>query len=104
MWWPKLRFAQYDGPEALAARLCTKTKTSATEDRDVTEKLTALEAHRAGKLPLPPGYRLEVDADMMLLRRKDGTLVAAFSVAGTTPSEVAKTAWNDHRRNEDLAV
>jgi hypothetical protein len=75
-----------------------------TEEGDVVEKLTALEAYRAGKLPLPPGYGLEYDADLILLGRDEGTLVAAFSARGTTPSEVARTAWDDHRQNEDLAV
>jgi hypothetical protein len=32
-------------------------------------KLTAWAAHQAGKLRLPPGYRLELDADMMQLYR-----------------------------------
>jgi hypothetical protein len=61
------------------------------------EKLTALEVYRAGKLHLAPGYELEYGADVMLLRRDDGSVVAAFSARGTTPSEVASTAEEDYR-------
>ena len=42
---------------------------STTEEGDAVEKLTVLEAYRAGKLSLPPGYELQFDADMILLRR-----------------------------------
>lgn len=61
------------------------------------EKLTALEAYRAGKLHLPPGYELEHGADVLLLRRDDGSVVAAFSARGATPSEVVRTAEEDYR-------
>ncbi len=61
------------------------------------EKFTALEAHRAGKLHLAPGYELEHGADVLLLRRDDGSVVAAFSARGATPSEVVRTAEADYR-------
>lgn len=61
------------------------------------EKFTALEAHRAGKLHLAPGYELEHGADVLLLRRDDGSVVATFSARGATPSEVARTAEEDYR-------
>ena len=61
------------------------------------EKLTALEAYRAGKLHLPPGYELLYGADVLLLRRDDGSVVAALSARGATPSEVARTAEVDYR-------
>ena len=61
------------------------------------EKLTALEAYRAGKLYLPPGYELLYGAEVLLLRRGDGSVVAAFSATGTTPSELARTAEEDYR-------
>ena len=65
------------------------------------EKPTVLEAYRAGKLSLPPGYGLEFDADSILLRKGEAT-VAAFSVAaGTTPSRVTKAAWEDYTRGEN---
>jgi len=64
------------------------------------EKMTVLEAYRAGKLSLPPGYDLEFDADMILLRKDDAT-VAAFGVASATPSEVTKAAWENYTRGRN---
>jgi hypothetical protein len=63
------------------------------------EKLTALAAYQAGKLHLPSGYELLYGAEVMLLRRGDGSVVAAFSAASTTPSELARTAEEDYRAN-----
>jgi hypothetical protein len=63
------------------------------------ERLTALEAHRAGKLALPRGYGLEYGADVLLLRRRDGSVVAAFSARGATPAGVVRTAQEDQRAN-----
>lgn len=65
------------------------------------EKLTVLEAHRGGKLAPPPGYRLEFDADMIVLRGKGGAIVAAFGVADATPSGVTKAAREDHTRGRN---
>ena len=62
------------------------------------DKLTALEAHREGKLPLPPGYALEYGANVLLLRRTDGSVAAAFSAGGAAPSEVTRTAEKDRGR------
>jgi hypothetical protein len=62
-------------------------------------KLTAWEAHRAGKLNLPPGYHVELDADLMELHRSDGSLVAVFSARGATPAEVVRTAEEDWRKS-----
>jgi hypothetical protein len=64
------------------------------------EKLTVLEAYRAGKLSLPPGYELQFDADTILLRR-DGVIVAAFGIADTTPSGVTKAAWEGYTRGRN---
>ena len=64
------------------------------------EKLTVLEAYREGKLSLPPGYDLEFDPDMILLRKDDAT-VAAFGVASATPLEVTKAAWEDYTRGRN---
>jgi hypothetical protein len=69
------------------------------------EKFTALEAHRAGKLHLAPGYELEHGADILLLRSNDGSVVAAFSAKGATTAEVARTAEEDymtHRKSSAL--
>ncbi len=59
------------------------------------EKFTALEAYRQGKLYLAPGYKLEFGADVLLLRRDDGSVVATFSARGATPAEVVRTAGAD---------
>ncbi len=69
----------------------------------MTTKKTALLAYQRGKLRLPPGYRIERDADLVALYRTDGSLVGAF-VAGAAPSEVVRTAEDDYRANgEDSA-
>jgi hypothetical protein len=65
--------------------------------RDKMMKLTAWAAHRAGKLRLPPGYRLKLDADMIQLYRLNGALVATFSARGAAPAEVLRTAEEDYR-------
>jgi len=66
---------------------------------DMVDNVSALEAYREGKLSLPPGYSLEYGADVLLLRREGDSVVAAFSAKGTTPSEVERTAWDDHRQS-----
>jgi hypothetical protein len=65
--------------------------------RDKVMKLTTWAAHRAGKLRLPPGYRLKLDADMIQLYRLNGALVATFSARGAAPAEVLRTAEEDYR-------
>jgi hypothetical protein len=67
----------------------------------MAERLTALQAHRSGWLRLPPGYDLEYGADVLLLRRADGSVAATFSAKGATPATVASTAEEDHRRNHE---
>lgn len=62
-------------------------------------KLAAWYAHRAGRYCLPIGYELDHDADLLHLRRDDGSLVAAFSARGVAPTEVARTAEEDYRAN-----
>jgi hypothetical protein len=44
---------------------------------------------------LPFGYFLERDADLLVLRRSDGSFVAAFSTLGADPFEVELMAWED---------
>jgi hypothetical protein len=69
------------------------------EERKKMRKLSAWAAHRAGNLRLPPGYRLERDADLLELPKTDGSLVAAFSVRGASPAAVVREAEEDHRRH-----
>ena len=63
----------------------------------MAERMTALEAYRAGILALPPGYELEYDADVLLLLSDDGSVVAGFGTNKVSPSEVAWTAEEDYR-------
>jgi len=65
----------------------------------VAQRLTAKDAYLDGKLSLPPGYGLEHGADVLLLRRADGSVAATFSAKGAAPAEVARTAQGDHKRN-----
>ena len=44
---------------------------------------------------LPFGYHLERDADLLFLRRSNGSFVAAFSAVGADPLEVELTVWED---------
>jgi hypothetical protein len=60
-------------------------------------KLKAWEAYRENRLSLPPGYSLEFGADVLVLRRDVGSLVAMFSARGAVPCEVSRIAWADHR-------
>ena len=46
---------------------------------------------------LPPGYRLyRSDAEMWVLRRAGGWVVAQFSSQGVTGEAVERAAWEDH--------
>jgi hypothetical protein len=47
------------------------------------------------ELRLPPGYQLELDPDMLVLRRPDSSAVAAFSSRGVMLEQVEATAWED---------
>ncbi len=51
---------------------------------------------------LPPGYLLdESDPDIVTLRRKDGTFVAAFSAQGVTREGINDAARQDIRNPRD---
>lgn len=43
-------------------------------------------------LELPTGYYLERDPDILILRRRDGSMVGAFSARGATPEDVRRAA------------
>jgi hypothetical protein len=46
---------------------------------------------------LPPGYRLDrSDADVSVLRRPEGWMVAHFSARGVTKEAIEEAAWKDH--------
>jgi hypothetical protein len=55
-------------------------------------------AEAKGAPYLPSSYRLdETDRDLLVLRRGDGSVVAAFSATEADPAEVKRRAWDDHR-------
>ena len=68
-------------------------------ERNMRERLRSWDAYLAGKMRLPPGYELEYGSDVLLLRRGEGSTVAAFSARGAAPSEVARIAGEDYRAN-----
>ena len=49
------------------------------------------------KLQLPPGYYLELDADILMLRRKGDSGLAAFSARGATRAAIEAEAWVHYR-------
>lgn len=65
----------------------------------MTTKMSALGAYLSGKLTLPSGYAVEHGANVLLLRRGDGSVVATFGAANTPPSAVARIAEQDFRSN-----
>jgi hypothetical protein len=67
-----------------------------------SRKLTALAAYHAGKLYLPPGYHIRLDADLLTLHREDGSMVASF-VVGAAPAEVVREAEDDYRASGEAA-
>ena len=42
----------------------------------------------------------ETDRELVVLRREDGSEVAAFSATGADPEEVERVAWEDFRGRE----
>ena len=46
-------------------------------------------------LELPFGYYLERDGILLILRRSEGSFVAAFSTRGVDPFEVEFAVWED---------
>jgi hypothetical protein len=51
------------------------------------------------RLPLPRHYFIdESDPDIVVLRRQDGTFVAAFSAMGATREGIVEAAKEDYRR------
>jgi hypothetical protein len=66
------------------------------EKVQITTRMTALTAYLAGKMSLPPGYGLEHGADVLLLRRKDGSVVATFNARDVAPAQVERTAEADY--------
>jgi hypothetical protein len=47
-------------------------------------------------LRLPPGYYVDKDADLLVLRRHDGSVVAVFSARGVAKEFIERAAWEDY--------
>jgi hypothetical protein len=47
------------------------------------------------RFELPFGYYLERDADLLVVRRSDGSFVAAFTVGSVSLFEVELAVWED---------
>ncbi len=45
---------------------------------------------------LPPSYCVELGADLLTLRRHDGSTVATFSARGVAMELVERAAWEDY--------
>jgi hypothetical protein len=47
-------------------------------------------------LRLPPGYHAYPDADLLILKGADGSVVARFSSRGFVAEAVERAAWEDY--------
>jgi hypothetical protein len=55
--------------------------------------------HVKGRVELPRHYFIdESDPDILILRRQDGTSVAAFSSSGATREGIVEAAMEDYQR------
>jgi len=56
--------------------------------------LVVLKAHKINKV-LPPGYRVDHDPDVAILRRPDGSVVGYFPIWSMTQKRLLKEAELD---------
>ena len=56
--------------------------------------LVVLKAHKVNKV-LPPGYRVDHDPDVAVLRRPDGSVVSYFPIWGMNPNRLLREAKLD---------
>lgn len=56
--------------------------------------LVVLKAHKVNKV-LPPGYRVDHDPDVAILRRPDGSLVGYFPIWSMNPNRLLQAAKLD---------
>ncbi len=47
---------------------------------------------------LPPGYRIHLGVNLLVLRRADGSMVTAFGASSADPAEVKREAEKDYLR------
>ena len=56
--------------------------------------LVVLKAHKVNKM-LPPGYRVDHDPDVAVLRRPDGTVVGYFPIWSMNPERILRESELD---------
>jgi hypothetical protein len=56
--------------------------------------LVVLKAHKVNKV-LPPGYRVDHDPDVAILRRADGSVVSYFPIWSINPKRLLQVAKSD---------
>ena len=56
--------------------------------------LVVLKAHKVNKV-LPPGYRVDHDPDVAVLRRPDGSVVSYFPIWSMNPKRLLQEAKRD---------
>jgi len=56
--------------------------------------VAVLKAHKVNKV-LPPGYRVDHDPDVAVLRRPDGSVVAYFTIWSMSPGRILRAAQLD---------
>jgi hypothetical protein len=56
--------------------------------------LVVLKAHKVNKV-LPPGYRVDHDPDVAILRRPDGSVVSYFPIWSVNPKRLLQAAKLD---------
>jgi hypothetical protein len=56
--------------------------------------LVVLKAHKVNKM-LPPGYRVDHDPDVAVLRRPDGSVVGHFPIWSMNPKRLLQEAKLD---------
>jgi hypothetical protein len=56
--------------------------------------LVVLKAHKVNKM-LPPGYRVDHDLDVAVLRRPDGSVVRYFPIWSMNPKRILREAELD---------
>jgi hypothetical protein len=57
-------------------------------------EVVVLKAHKVNKV-LPPGYRVDHDPDVAVLRRPDGSVVAYFPIWTMSPKRLLREAELD---------
>ena len=60
--------------------------------------LVVLKAHKVNKV-LPPGYRVDHDPDVAVLRRPDGSVVSYFPIWSVNPKRLLREAKLDLASN-----